>query len=168
MAARAPTTWTNWPDGDAVRAQQPIVETEPDNWHNDLEFIHDAEQLGMSTCFRPVKNTGTNATWCHVKTWQVKFRPNLDGTGVRPTIKWTAYVWTDGSVGVTVRVTTSAGATTDTKAASGTPAWTAMGHGGASVYAYGTLETITLEIQTTGEVSGDVYCAGFGLYVEEL
>ena len=169
MAARAPSDYTQWLDGDDVRGGEVVIETLMDNVLDDMEFLlTGAPEMAVCAPFRPHSTSSTS--WVEVARWHIMTKDVCDIANAGDEQAYMhCYVWSDGTATPKFRTVTDASVNNDvsyTKAASATPGWSDASHDTLRVKGNNSEDEIVLyfRVDPEGE-TGTVWIAGYQLKV---
>lgn len=176
MAARNPTTWNAFTNELQFMSGKSILASASGAPVDDLTYVLDCEQLGVSECFFPreVTYAADANNWVEIARYYLDVKDMCNEAGVASSeiaCQWTAYCWGDGTRIPGVRVTTTATSnndSTNTGAASATPAWSSFGHTSLNIETDDNENTIILygRVESPG-AAGSIWVAGLGLFVSE-
>jgi len=121
MAARNPSAFTTWIDEDLLAAGRKIVETQPDNIWNDLQFFRDAKQMVVSDAFWFQRtNSGSMQEFA-----RYKIEPKNRGVGTG-TLSWSVRAKIDGTAVGEFQIVSPTTTTTLSGVTDSTPIWQAL------------------------------------------
>lgn len=178
MAARNPTSWTQYVDHRLFYGGKKILEAELDKAYNDQVYTLDAEQLAISDCWHRTAITSTDAFPATagdtaaqlVRRWYFMGKDlcDVDGYTASEGFPYSIYVlaWVTGGATFELRATSGAAASNqDTESSTvSTATWIEMD----DIYCRtnNTEEYLVLEGRISSG-SGTLYVAGLALYANE-